>query len=113
MMTTPYAAFLSDPSLFSVGVFVDTDVQARNRRAIYILVFWIGCFVGAAIARWSSLLIMTLAVIALKILAMTVVLLSDGEMGTLLEADGGSLWQEHPERGDAGDRVRDEAFVTM
>ena len=68
MMTTPYAAFISDPTLFKSGAI--EDVTSRNRRFLYILVFWSGAFLGAAVAKWSNLQGMTLAVMACKFLVL-------------------------------------------
>lgn len=65
MMTTPYAALISDPTLFFSGQ--DEDVRARNRRVIYIVIFWLGAFAGAILARWSSVWIATLVVAGLKV----------------------------------------------
>nr|XP_031860065.1 uncharacterized protein CI109_004428 [Kwoniella shandongensis]KAA5527137.1 hypothetical protein CI109_004428 [Kwoniella shandongensis] len=77
MMTTPYAALISDPTLFSSGV--NKDVSARNRRFIYVVLFWVGCFAGAAIAKWSSVWVMTVAVIGCKLLAVGFVIFARGE----------------------------------
>lgn len=81
MMTTPYAAFISDPSLFSFasGDIDQKDTIARNRRAAYIVIFWSGAFVGAALMKLSSLWVLTLVVACLKVLAGMVVWGSRGE----------------------------------
>lgn len=76
MMTTPYAAFVSDPSLFASGE--GRDVRARNRRFIYIVTFWVGAMLGAVVAKYSTVLISTLIVIGLKVTAGTLLLLQKG-----------------------------------
>ncbi|RSH91573.1 hypothetical protein EHS25_009872 [Saitozyma podzolica] len=50
MMTTPYARLISEPNLLNWRI---KDV-ARDRRAVYVLVFWAGAFTGAALERWIS-----------------------------------------------------------
>lgn len=77
MMTTPYAAFVSDPTLFRSGS--GRDVRARNRRFIYILTFWVGSFLGAAIARWSTLWVMTAVVLACKGVVAVMIAFTRGE----------------------------------
>ncbi|KAL7419036.1 hypothetical protein Q5752_005872 [Cryptotrichosporon argae] len=67
MMTTPYAALVSDPALFVLDP--AADVKGRNRRVAYLAVFWAGALVGSALVKWSDLYGMTLAVIACKIAA--------------------------------------------
>lgn len=64
MMTTPYAALISDPTLFASAAVA--DVSSRNRRVIYLVVFWAGALAGAALARWSSVWVMTTLVAGLK-----------------------------------------------
>lgn len=76
MMTTPYAAFVSDPSLFASGE--GRDVRPRNRRFIYIVTFWVGAMMGAVVAKWSTVLVMTLIVIGLKVAAGSILLLQKG-----------------------------------
>ncbi|KAK8854959.1 hypothetical protein IAR55_003699 [Kwoniella newhampshirensis] len=77
MMTTPYAALISDPTLFSSGS--GKDVSARNRRFVYVVLFWVGCFTGAGIAKWSSVWVMTVVVIGCKLLAVAFVILARGD----------------------------------
>jgi hypothetical protein len=82
MMTTPYAAFISDPSLFSFPSPPDSkSVISRNRRFIYILLFWIGSFVGGAMMEWASLWVLTVVVAGVKILAAGLIWVSKGEVG--------------------------------
>lgn len=68
MMTTPYAALISDPTLFASAR--HADVKSRNRRLVYIAVFWSGAFVGAALSFRANIFIATLAVLILKIAAL-------------------------------------------
>lgn len=76
-MTTPYAAFVSDPTLFRFGA--NRDVRARNRRFIYIVTFWVGSFLGAAIARWSTLWVMTAIVLGCKVVVAGMIAVTKGE----------------------------------
>jgi uncharacterized membrane protein YoaK (UPF0700 family) len=68
MMTTPYAALISDATLFSSGR--RADVRSRNRRLAYIVVFWSGAFVGAALSFRTNIFIGTIAVLICKIAAL-------------------------------------------
>lgn len=77
MMTTPYAAFLSDPSLLFWRR--RGDVTARNRRFLYLVMFWLGALLGAVVAKWSTTLVMTLITIGCKLLALDLVGLAKGE----------------------------------
>lgn len=75
MMTTPYARLISEPNLLNWRI---KDV-ARDRRAVYVLVFWAGAFTGAALERWiSSWLTFGLGVVC-KALAMGMVFMAKEE----------------------------------
>lgn len=50
MMTTPYARLISEPNLLHWRI----RDAARDRRAVYVLVFWAGAFTGAALERWIA-----------------------------------------------------------
>lgn len=79
MMTTPYAAFISDPSLFTSGS--TNDVTSRNRRFLYIVVFWLGAFTGAGLSKWAGMAPATAAVVACKIGVFIYIVLSAAETG--------------------------------
>ncbi|KAI9632567.1 uncharacterized protein MKK02DRAFT_40871 [Dioszegia hungarica] len=82
MMTTPYAAFISDPSLFSfpsTALSESADVISRNRRFLYIVFFWAGAFAGGALMKRSSLWALTGVVGALKAFAALLVWVSKAE----------------------------------
>ena len=70
MMTTPYAALISDPNLFRGS---DNDVQSRNRRLLYIAVFWGGTFAGAVMVMRSTMAVATFAVLMCKVAVMVYV----------------------------------------
>ncbi|ORY28975.1 hypothetical protein BCR39DRAFT_182396 [Naematelia encephala] len=110
MMTTPYAAFISDPTIFQSGQGI--DVRARNRRALYIAVFWAGALVGAAI---SSLCWMSIIVGGCKVVAMGLVVLAKGEVGDQIGADGGVKDGGEEDEVYSGFQhiVRDERNVAM
>lgn len=78
-MTTPYAALISDPTLFASSKTV--DVRSRNRRLLYIVVFWSGAFFGAALSLRANIFIATCAVLICKMAA----------LGLLATAPGSSL----------------------
>lgn len=67
-MTTPYAALISDPTLFASAK--NVDVRSRNRRFAYIVVFWSGAFFGAALSFRANIFIATLAVLSCKVAAL-------------------------------------------
>jgi hypothetical protein len=79
MMTTPYAAFISDPSLFTSGS--TNDVTSRNRRFLYIVVFWLGAFTGAGLSKWAGMASATVAVVVCKVGVFFYIVLSAGEEG--------------------------------
>lgn len=82
MMTTPYAAFISDPSLFcfpSASLQDPAETVSRNRRFLYIAFFWTGAFAGGAMMKWSSLWALTGVVGALKAFAALLVWVSKAE----------------------------------
>lgn len=85
MMTTPYAALISDPSLFSSGK--DTDVRSRNRRVLYIIVFWLGAFCGAALHVWSGIGWATGAVLGCKVVVVGLITLLRGRGGRRNDAE--------------------------
>lgn len=93
MMTTPYAALISDPALFSSGV--TTDVTSRNRRFLYIVIFWLGAFVGAALSRWTGISTATSAVLACKVVALGLIALAQSSDGA--DAGSGVQWYEGQE----------------
>ncbi|KAK1923325.1 hypothetical protein DB88DRAFT_346374 [Papiliotrema laurentii] len=93
MMTTPYAALISDPALFSSGV--TTDVTSRNRRFLYIVIFWLGAFVGAALSRWTGISTATSAVLACKVVALGLIALAQASDGA--DAGSGVQWYEGQE----------------
>jgi uncharacterized membrane protein YoaK (UPF0700 family) len=68
MMTTPYAALISDPTLFASARHV--DVRSRNRRIVYILIFWLGALVGAVLSFHATICAATIAVLFCKLLAL-------------------------------------------
>lgn len=90
MMTTPYAAFISDPSLFSFPSSrgSEQDVVARNRRFLYILTFWAGALCGGALLKWSSLWAMTAVVALCKVLVAGMIWASRGSVEDADEEDG-------------------------
>jgi hypothetical protein len=65
MMTTPYAALISDPTLFASARHV--DVRSRNRRIVYILIFWLGALVGAVLSLLFCKLLALLYIAAVEI----------------------------------------------
>lgn len=94
-MTTPYAALISDSTLFASAKTV--DVRSRNRRLVYIVVFWSGAFFGAALSFRSNIFIATLAVLVCKITALVLLTSAKGTPST------GSL---HAETNDLADVTR-------
>lgn len=76
MMTTPYAALISDPALFASPNCV--DARSRNRRFVYIVVFWLGSFAGAGLSLRTNIFCVTLVVLACKIIALVCVILAGG-----------------------------------
>lgn len=101
MMTTPYAALISDPTLFLSGE--REDVRARNRRFIYVVIFWLGAFAGAALSRWSSISVATAVVAGLKVLVAGMMALQEGKEEEHKEAreeheDEQQEWQEQDAR---------------
>jgi hypothetical protein len=82
MMTTPYAALISDPSLFcfpSASLQDPAETIYRNRRFLYIACFWTGAFTGGALMKWSNLWALTGVVGALKAFAALLVWVSKAE----------------------------------
>lgn len=68
MMTTPYAALISDPRLFASARHV--DARSRNRRIVYILIFWLGALVGAVLSLHATICAATIVVLFCKFLAL-------------------------------------------
>lgn len=77
MMTTPYAALISDPALFASAR--NVDVRSRNRRIVYIAVFWLGAFVGAALSFHANIFAATLAVLGCKVAALVYIAFVKGD----------------------------------
>ena len=99
MMTTPYAALIADPALFASGA--TADVTSRNRRIIYLMVFWAGALAGAAIARWSDVWVMTIVVAGLKMISWTMVFFARGTGAEAENLETGHVDHEqvsHPRR---------------
>lgn len=67
-MTTPYAALISDPKLFASAR--HKDARSRNRRVVYILIFWLGALVGAILSFHATICAATIAVLFCKFLAL-------------------------------------------
>jgi hypothetical protein len=79
MMTTPYAALISDPALFASPNCV--DARSRNRRFAYIVLFWLGSFAGAGLSMRTNIFVVTLVVLACKIMALICVVFAEGIQG--------------------------------
>lgn len=82
MMTTPYAALISDPTLFASAKTV--DVRSRNRRFFYIVVFWSGAFSGAALSFRAGIFIATVAVLLCKTVALGLLASAQGSSPTTI-----------------------------
>jgi hypothetical protein len=76
MMTTPYAALISDPALFAP--LNCTDGRSRNRRLVYIVLFWLGSFAGAGLSMRTNIFVVTLVVLVCKIMALGCVIFAEG-----------------------------------
>ena len=78
-MTTPYAALISDPALFAP--LSSTDGRSRNRRLVYIVIFWLGSFAGAGLSMRTNIFVVTLVVLVCKITALSCVIFAEGASG--------------------------------
>jgi hypothetical protein len=76
MMTTPYAALISDPALFAP--LNCTDGRSRNRRLVYIVLFWLGSFAGAGLSMRTNIFVVTLVVLVCKFMALGCVIFAEG-----------------------------------
>lgn len=79
MMTTPYAALISDPALFASPN--RADARSRNRRVVYIVVFWLGSFAGAGLSMRTNIFVVTLVLLLCKIMALLCVIVAEGHVG--------------------------------
>jgi hypothetical protein len=79
MMTTPYAALISDPALFDSPN--SKDARSRNRRLVYIVLFWLGSFAGAGLSMRTNIFVVTFVVLVCKIMALICVIFAKGSSG--------------------------------
>ena len=77
MMTTPYAALISDPALFA-SANSSLDARSRNRRIVYIVLFWLGSFAGAGLSMKTNIFVVTFVVLVCKIMALVCVVFAEG-----------------------------------